>query len=478
MNFLLILKNTLKSKAHIIIILIGVFLRLRQFFFNRSIWGDEAFLCVNILEKNFNDLAGALDYIQMAPVLFLYIEKIAINLFGVNEYTFRLFPLIVSILSLFLFYKFFKNIVSNTTLLLGLTLFAFSVKLIGYSAFVKQYSFDIFSSLICFNLLLRTNFLNKKTFYFFINGIVGAILVWLSNPIIFILFVIGSWYLYLSLKEKKYDLFFNICLMISFWIVSFGIEYFLFLKDNPSRKIMEEFWSFAFMPIFPKTIEDIKWFSTTFESIVYQFTASKKNGLIAILLITGIIAIIKEKKVKIGLILLPILIVLFLSAFKLYPFRARLLLFIYPSFVILLALGINKLTNVNFKKPIILVIVSLLLIDSGLKLRSRNEVDDIRLSLEVIKKNIKENDIVYVYYGAIPGFKLYQDKFLLKDTKVIIGNNKLDLNNIDEKVRCWVLFSYIYQKSDVKKILSQLNKRGECLKSFSQGSEVYLYKLK
>jgi len=85
------------------IIIYGIILRLRQFFFFRSFWLDEAGIALNILRKNFFELTKPLDYNQVAPYGFLILEKIFVILFGTDDYVFRIIPLISGIL-LILFY--------------------------------------------------------------------------------------------------------------------------------------------------------------------------------------------------------------------------------------------------------------------------------------------------------------------------------------------------------------------------------------
>src|SRR4051794_39932833 len=72
----------------------GPVLRLVLYCQGRSLLIDEARLSLNIASRSFFGLVGPLDHDQSAPILFLWIEKGATILFGVNEYSLRLFPLL------------------------------------------------------------------------------------------------------------------------------------------------------------------------------------------------------------------------------------------------------------------------------------------------------------------------------------------------------------------------------------------------
>jgi hypothetical protein len=87
------------------LIFIGILIRLRLFIFNRSLWLDEASLSVNIVENNWLALLDYSKYwnLQVAPLGFIYICKIFVAIFGVNEYALRLFPLVAGCISIVFF---------------------------------------------------------------------------------------------------------------------------------------------------------------------------------------------------------------------------------------------------------------------------------------------------------------------------------------------------------------------------------------
>ncbi len=86
------------NKLLMIIILFGIILRLGQYLFNRSLWLDESYLTLNIINKSFSQLLLPLDYDQAAPIGFLIVEKVIVGIFGNNEYALRLFPLLSGII--------------------------------------------------------------------------------------------------------------------------------------------------------------------------------------------------------------------------------------------------------------------------------------------------------------------------------------------------------------------------------------------
>ncbi len=71
-----LMKLNFEQKIINAILLSGVTLSLFQFIYNRSLWRDEAGLALHIINKNGLELLKPLDYRQVAPILFLQLEKL------------------------------------------------------------------------------------------------------------------------------------------------------------------------------------------------------------------------------------------------------------------------------------------------------------------------------------------------------------------------------------------------------------------
>ena len=117
-----------------IIIGFGILIRLIQYLYNRSLWADEAVLALNIVNRSYLELLQPLDYDQAAPIGFLLVEKLAVQLFGNNEYALRLFPLFSGIISLLLFYQLAKRFIPKAAIPIALALFASLNYLVYYAS--------------------------------------------------------------------------------------------------------------------------------------------------------------------------------------------------------------------------------------------------------------------------------------------------------------------------------------------------------
>lgn len=169
------------------LLLLGEFLRIHQYLFNRPLWVDESYLSLNIINKPLLELLfNKLQYQQLAPQTYLLITKIITMIFGCSEYSLRAFSLICGIVSLLLFYKTAKDLLNAGPRLIALFLFTTSQQLIYYSSEAKQYSLDVLIALILINLsynAIKSNYDFKRTSYLSIAGFIAA---WSSHSTILI----------------------------------------------------------------------------------------------------------------------------------------------------------------------------------------------------------------------------------------------------------------------------------------------------
>ena len=98
---------------------VGVAARLIRYLLRFPLWGDEAMLAMNLLDRDYAGLMQPLDFHQVAPLLFLWCELTAVKLLGFNEWSLRLFPLLCSIASLFLFHRLARTSAARHGLGLG-----------------------------------------------------------------------------------------------------------------------------------------------------------------------------------------------------------------------------------------------------------------------------------------------------------------------------------------------------------------------
>jgi hypothetical protein len=134
---------------------LGVVLRVVTFALNFPLWGDEAFVAVNLIARGYLHLLRPLDYGQVCPLLFLWLELTAIKLFGYSEWSLRLIPTLSSVGSVFLFAHVAGRVMRGPARLLAVAIFAVSYYPIRHGAEVKQYSTDLLAALVLLALAIE-----------------------------------------------------------------------------------------------------------------------------------------------------------------------------------------------------------------------------------------------------------------------------------------------------------------------------------
>jgi hypothetical protein len=474
-----------------IISLLGVLNSLFRFLQNRSLWFDESMISVNIINKNFFELFKPLEYNQIAPILFLQLEKL-FSLISNSEYSLRILPLLSFWISIYLFLKIVNIVFKNKyTVIFSLSIFVFNNILLYYSSEVKQYMLDVLVLILVYFLLLKTYNCKKNQYY--ILCIVGCVSIFISNITPVVLFTIGI-YLLINSRIKGKEAYILYLILFSSWLISFSFYYSYFIHENPASTFMVKWWSLnnSFMPLNPFSLEMYKfiWIKgiLIFSSL---FPASKIHTFICFLLfIIGNFILLFQK--KIGLLVLfltPICLHLILSSCRLYPFELRLILYIFPTFILPISFGFDYLVRLSFIDlrikdfRILAILIPLYFIILSKQNGFPLEGEEIKNSLIYLNQNIEKENAVYIYYGAIPAFRYYNDiKFTNISIPIILGNNYRDnnLNYIKElqllKGQNWILFSHTY-KDEKSFILSTLDSLGFKKKqTFNTiNSSVYLY---
>lgn len=479
----------------------GVVVRVAQYLWNRSLWADEAVLALNIVNRSYGELLQPLDYDQGAPLGFLMVEKLAVQVFGDNEYALRLFPLICGIVSLFLFYQLANRFIQGWAIPIALALFASLHYLVYYSSEVKQYSSDVAIALLC--SLISLGLLRQKLgiYQMIILSLGGAIAIWFSHPAIFVLAGVGGSCFLLKLVKKEDIKLTNYLAIYSSWIISFIAFYFSSIKNLSGDEDLLTSWRAAF-PSFPL---DIIWYLDAFGKLFYRPLGfnSPFDGIAIVIFVIGCIACYRRRKETLLIVLSPILVTFLASALQKYPFRSRLVLFLTPFVILLIAEGVDYIRHKTRYKfaPIASILLLLLLLAPPIASASQLLVKpylrgEIKPVISYVKTNQKPGDILYIYQRGKYQFMYYAEKFGYQKGDYIIGVDDLDkydgkklseaewqrykndLDNLRGNKRVWLLFSHATVASENRKITSYLQTIGKQIDFFEQpGAFVYLYDL-
>lgn len=501
-----------------IIIFIAIIFRLVDYLNNRSLFADEASIALDIIDRTFLGFLYPSESYQTAPFGFLATEKLITEVLGYSDYTFRVFPFLCGIIAPFLFYKVATHYLKQSTIPIALGLFAVSDRLIYYSSTVKPYSSDVTIALLLYITALYIQSRKLTIFRVVLFGMLGTIVIWFSYPAVFILAGLGICLVLFSFIEKDYSKIWKLSITYLSWGVSFAIFaifYLLYYRDSPSSIFMQNWWAYAFMPLPPSSVSDVKWFINTFinmgifsvigewwgmqpysqflTDIQYKQYKILLSGITGLLLYVGCISMFYEKKRKFFMLVSPILFTLLASGLHIYPFADRLILFLIPIMFIFIAEGVEQISDKVMRSSVInMVILLIVLYIYPLKSivyhleHTRSKSDDIRQVVDYIVKNQKDRDFVYFRGVAVPEVcRYYSEVYSLKNTgcfSMVTEPNAFlsDISLLREKSRVWVIFPARYIGNIESDALSYLDSIGTRIEKFvsKDGPVVYLYEMK
>ena len=326
---------------------LGLFARLVRFLVVYPIWPDEAFVAANFLERGYLDLLRPLDYVQVCPFLFLWIELTVVRLFGFSEWSLRLFPALCGLAGMILFRHVAARLLRGIPLLLAVGIFATSFSPIRHSAEVKPYASDLFAALILLAMAVEWRRSPERSRYWWVLAAVIPILLGLSYPSVFVAtglsLALGPVVFRQRLRSVRWAyLIYNLTLIGSFLVI--------YLASTSSQSAAVRagyrwgYWRDSFPP-WEQPGKLVNWLISTHTGNMLAYPIGGANGASAATLAAMTIGIAafwrRGQRTALLLLLSPLAMGLAASGLGQYPYggSARITQYAAPSICVLTGLG-------------------------------------------------------------------------------------------------------------------------------------------
>ncbi|MGY3054672.1 uncharacterized membrane protein YuzA (DUF378 family) [Pedobacter sp. UYEF25] len=427
------------KKAHtflLILVFLGIFFRLYQYFYNHSLWMDETYLSISLFKKSYYELATtSLLKQQKAPLGFLWLIKLFINLFGNSEYILRLVSLISGIATLFIFIPVAKFFLNYWGVLVAVGILALAPAFVHHSVEVKQYGTELFATVLLLYFYIK--YREKNTLLSrIVWALVGAITLWFSYAAIFVAAGIAVGLSLEFLIIKNWRFFYCNAAVFLVWMLSFLLNY-VFIIHAHAESPWTKYWFDAyhtFMPFPPKNIADLIWFPLTIYrmfdyplGLLWNFMPNFSNKILAVLikmpfipiiaLLSGIYALIKGKREYLMVFSFSILFTFFASGLKFYPLVERFWVFIAPIFLIIIGSSVDFVAA-QFKSKSFTLLAAMLIIFSPLVQSTIYVIHPTefflhkrsfhREAFNYINNHFQAGDVVYVYWNDLAALQVYE----------------------------------------------------------------------
>lgn len=501
---------------------LGAVLRVGRYLDNRSLWLDESFLAINLLDKSFGDLLGRLDFVQSVPPGFLLVERAVVSALGDTEYSLRLLPLLSSLAALLLFHGVARRLLPPPAALLALLLFATNDVLLYQAAEVKPYSSDVAVALALVWLYLRAAESGSPSSRraLVALALAGPVAVWLSFTAAFVLGAIFVALAVQALEERSRRMVPALGAMGAAWLVSFAGMYAV-ARGNVDRISSEIFAGGDSEPAGAgiRNVVHDAWSSFVnpggFDNGV--------NGLAALLFVLGVAALVMHRRLdRLALLLLPIGLNALAALLDLYPLGGRYSIFLVPFLVLLVAAGAAELVSWSRHQAAVATVVAVFLVGPSVAVAVAGLVDppareDVKPLLSAVVAGWQPGDTLFVYRNSQYALRYYtecggcdpsgadfpwparlapsssaDEQFApaLESVPPAVvvgaqgpgaGTPAVELDRLPTRGRVWLLFSHVREHNGLSEeglLLQALDLRGRRLEQrTADGARLYLYRL-
>jgi hypothetical protein len=247
---------------------VGVLLRVWVYALRGALWTDEAGLALNIVGRDFRDIARPFIYEQYAPYLYVITDKVVTLGLGTSEHALRFSSLLAGLLLLPAIAWLANRVGDRRAALFALLLLVPNGITLLYSTELKPYGQDalVASLLLLLTLPLWASAAPRRRDWLLL-GACGVLAPWFSLPSVFVLATIGL-ALLVNAWERRLGMraFAAIFALGSIWLISFAIHYFAFLNADSKSASLQSYWASmdAFGPFPVRSLGDLRWYVAKF----------------------------------------------------------------------------------------------------------------------------------------------------------------------------------------------------------------------
>jgi hypothetical protein len=331
-------------------VIIGIVVRIVRYAINPPLWGDEAFVASNFIDRGFLDLIRPLEYHQVCPLFFLWAELAVTKLLGYSELTLRLFPLLCGIASVVLFRHVAGRLLRGVPLLVAVAIFAVSYYPIRHSIEVKPYASDLLIALGLTALAVEWLRRPEQSRWLWMLALAMPLAQGMSHPAVF---VAGGLALGLAVPVWKSRRARTILAWLTYGAVMTATFVFFFLlvmqgQAEDTGEAMRRYWAGGFPPWSTPAWVPV-WLIDVFTSHAFSYPAGGARGAstaTTLLVVAGVAALYRSgRRAWIPVLLAPMLLGLIAALMGRYPFggSARTMQYAAPAICILAGLGASRL---------------------------------------------------------------------------------------------------------------------------------------
>lgn len=450
----------LSNSAILLIILLTLLIRLIHL--NQSLWLDEAIIVEHLSKISFIEAITQYAIADFHPPGYVILLWSWINLFGNSEISVRIPSVAFGTLSVYLVYLIGKKLVSNHLGLIAALLLAVNPLHIYYSQEARMYMFASFA--VVLNMYLFIRFIKQEKYSFL--ALIPSYLLLLSSDYLAI-FTLFTQLIFLIYKNKGLLIKWVTTLLLGGLALSWWIP--LFINQLQLGLITSEKvpgWKnvvgdFGIKPVILTLVKFIIGRVSFDNDLIYAGVLIPITLVFLYLFVNFLRR--KDMTIKMFLLLwlvIPPVLALIISI-KIPIFNYFRLLFILPAFLLIVALGIERLKGSSKVIFLSLVVIIELIFSITYLLNPKFQREDWK-GLKRYLNNLGEDQIVLLESNT----KFSPVNYYMSDSPVIISgalnkfpaSNDSDLIDIESLINSYqtvYLLDYLVEIGDPSRLVSK-----------------------
>ena len=435
----------------LLLVLLGAAIRIRQWAVGRSLWLDEALIGESLVSRDYTALVSEpLLHNQAAPVLWLWAERLAIDLLGTDERVLRIVPMLAGFAVLGLTWALARRLLPAVVVPVPVTIVALSPSLTYYANEVKQYSSDVAVVLVLVLLALRAL---RGTRDVAVLTAAGAVLLWLSHAAVLALAGLSLVLVLRHAVGRRWREAVVTAGILSGWLVSLGVAFVLVLDDLRDNRVLEDYWAYTF----PTDDGLARWFGRRWLDLTETPLGLRLPELALAVLALGAVRLLWVTRARGAAALAIVAMATLAASLSAYPFAGRLSLWLVP----LAALAIGALVPDRMDLPraawllAVTVALSLTVVpalrETLPRLVEAQYVEELEPVLRQVAAERQPGDQVLVHIAARGGYDYYERFVPIRRDGVVLLIDT-PAQGCDDRValrtgrfateRVWVVFSH------------------------------------
>jgi hypothetical protein len=319
-----------------LIALVGIASRIYVWYHARPLWVDEEMVLLNVRDRTFAQLTGALWLGQSAPLGWLWLQRAVMLIFGMADRTGRAVPVLFGLATLLVAFWAGRRWLGPVGTAVFVLLFSFGQHVTFFIFEAKQYSADVCGALAVSALAIwamepthdRSAPDTRRTLVWWVTAAVGQ---WFANGALFIVPGCALVLCGVAWQRGGWKRAAAFAVQGLVWPVSFALHYQLSIRYTLHSEYLQNYWALAFPPPSAGISGTVHWLADQFQPLALN-SGGTPMWVAFWLVAGGGIAIALRTRTPEGFVLLSAPLSAFaLAAFRLVPLSGRLSLWIVPA---------------------------------------------------------------------------------------------------------------------------------------------------